>query len=106
MVLLRNVAFVITRYSALIVHKTSTLGKMLMTKAKTLRMNTSELFQAWRLADQEARTAERVMLDDAMRSVEGLCPFPSSTRREQSTSLRAGASELLLVAMATMDARH
>ena len=77
-----------------------------MTRAKTPSMNSSDLFQAWRLADHEARTAERVMLDDAMRSLEGMCPFPSSTRREQNTSLRAGASELLLVAMSTMGGRH
>jgi len=76
-----------------------------MTRAKTPSMNSSDLFQSWRLADQEARTAERVMLDDAMRSLEGMCPFPSSTRREHTTSLRAGASELFKVAMATMDGR-
>jgi hypothetical protein len=75
------------------------------TRAKTPSENSGELFQAWRLADHGARTAERVMLDEAMRSLEGMCPFPSSTRREHTESLRAGASELFKVAMATMDER-
>jgi len=45
------------------------------------------------------------MLDEAMRSVHGMCDFPSSTRREQTKGLRADASELFMVAMAKMDPR-
>jgi len=75
-------------------------------KAKTPSVNSGDLFQAWRLADHGARFAERVMLDEAIRSLTGLCDFPSSTRREHTKSLRAEASELFKFAMATMDERH
>ena len=68
-------------------------------------MNSVGLFEAWRLADHGARFAERVMLDEAMRSVNGMCDYPSSTRREQTEGLRADASELYIVAMAKMDPR-
>jgi hypothetical protein len=76
-----------------------------MTRAKIRSMNSADLFEAWRSADHGARLAERVMLDEAMRSVHGMCDFPSSTRMEQTEGLRADASELFIVAMAKMDPR-
>jgi len=82
------------------------VNNLRMTRAKPPSMISGDLFQEWRLADQGARTAERVMWDEAMRSLEGMCEFPSSARREQTKSLRAGASELFRVAMAKMDERH
>jgi len=65
-------------------------------------MESTSFFQAWRLADQSARIAERKMFDEAMRSLEGMCNFPSPARREQTMSLRAKADELFKRAMARM----
>jgi hypothetical protein len=46
------------------------------------------------------------MFDDAMRSLDGMCGFPSSTRREQIKGLRAKANEMFEIAMAKMNERH
>jgi hypothetical protein len=69
-------------------------------------MNPSGIFEAWRSADQSARIAERTMFDEAMRALEGMCNFPSSTRREQTVGLRAQADELFKRAMARMVERR
>jgi hypothetical protein len=73
-----------------------------MNKAVSPRLDSGALFEAWRVADQEARTAERVIFDQAMRSLAGMCDFPSSTRMEQTRNLRARANELFNFAMAKM----
>jgi hypothetical protein len=69
-------------------------------------MNSSDLFEAWRLADQAARTAERSLFCEAMRSVDGMCDFPSSAKTEHGKNLRARANELFEIAMAKMNERQ
>jgi len=73
-----------------------------MNRAVSPRLNSGALFEAWRLADQQARIAERVMIDQAMRALDGMCAFPSPARREQTRILRSRASELFKFAMAKM----
>jgi hypothetical protein len=77
-----------------------------VTRAKTPSIDSSELFERWRLADQKARTAERLLFCEAMRSRQAMCEFPSSAKREQAKNLRASANELFELAMAKMNEHH
>jgi len=77
-----------------------------MALAKSPVLNSSDLFEAWRSADQAARIAERSVFCQAMRALDGMCEFPSPATKGLSRNLRAKANELFEIAMAKMDERH
>jgi hypothetical protein len=65
----------------------------------------SDLFQEWRVADRAAFLAEKDVLADSLRSIEGSGEPPAFEKVDRAKALRATANLLFEDAMAEMSAR-
>lgn len=62
-----------------------------------------DYFEAWRAADRAARTAEKAVLADSLRAIDGRGASPAPAEVNRAKCLRGAANHLFHVAMAEME---
>jgi hypothetical protein len=62
-----------------------------------------DFFKAWRAADRAAWAAEKAVLAESLRAIEGQGDSPASVEVNRAKCLRGAANHLFYVAMAEME---